>query len=213
MRRNVLAATAVLAVGLVLGGCGSSDRPATVGTGASASAAAGTPVTDRENGFALTLPAGFRYARDAAGLERAVSGVDRKKFPDITSQLRAVFGQGGKLVAVRAVGDELDNITVSVGPAGPMTSASLAQDKIRAQLKQQIIGLGAKNVTLAPVTLDGAQGLRVDYQLPVADATVTGVQLYTVASEKTYVVTLSYRSTDKAPADHVALVERSFRVS
>jgi hypothetical protein len=209
MRRNVLLVTTLAGALLLAGGCGSGGTK----TSASASAAAGTPVTDKGDGYALTLPPGYRYITDPAKSADLLSAEDAKSYPDLASQVRDAFAQNAKLMAVRSTGPAMSGINVIVTPAGPLSPESLAQPATRKRIADQLASVGMQDIETSAVTIDGTNGLRVDYHLKAGGRTISGVQLYAAPGKTLYTTTLSYQGAEEAPAAEVDLVARTLRVN
>jgi hypothetical protein len=200
MRRNALLVTTLVGTVLLAGGCGADD-------------AAGTPMTDKGDGYALTLPPGYRYVTDPAKSADLLSGEDAKSYPDLASQVQNAFAQNAKLMAVRSAGGDLTTINVIVIPAGPLTTEGLAQAATRKRIAKQLESIGMHGVRASTVTIDGTKGLRVDYRMSAGGRSLTGVQLYVAPGKTLYTTTLAYPGTEKAPADEVDLVVDTLRVS
>ncbi len=185
----------------------SAAAPGTAGSQPVANAPKGsTGVNDTVHGFGLTLPPGYTKLSSLKDLDKALAaaGSGLKLTPAQIEQFRSAMQHNLPLYSVNVLTGAAVNMVVA--PANGETADSLASE-IPA-IKKQLIGVHASNVKIVKATVAGHPGLRATATLKTPRLTVNEVQLYTIANDKVYIVTVSGSPIKSAD---LALVTRSLQ--
>jgi hypothetical protein len=187
----------VVAAGLLLVGCGSSDEttaePATTVVESAADDAPTSPakpkgskvVADKANGYQVALPAGYLRITSKSDLNEVLkAGTSAVAKAGVS---RAMVNKSLKLIAITA--DGTNTINVVVASAGGMTPDQLPLAK--PALKEEMAKLDAEHFAVKAATIAGGPALRVTYLLPIDGRKVATTQYITVHDDKAYTLTFS----------------------
>jgi hypothetical protein len=167
-----------------------------------------TAVNDAAHGFSLTLPPGYTKLTTVKELDKALgaAGSALKLTPAQIEQFRAAMQHNLPLYGVNLRTGSSVNIVVV--PANGEPAENLAAEI--PSIKSQLASVHATNVKIVKATVAGRPGLRTTATLKTPRLTVNEVQLYTIANDKVYIVTVS---GSPIKAADLALVTRSLQFS
>ena len=165
-----------------------------------------TQVSDTAHGFSLTLPPGYTKLSSVNDLNKALAaaGTALKLTPTQIDQFRSAMQHNLPLYSVNVLTGASVNMVVV--PANGEQADGLAAE-IPA-IKNQLASVHATNVKIVKATVAGHPGLRTTSTLKTPRLTVNEVQLYTIANDKVYIVTVS---GSPIKAADLALITRSLQ--
>jgi hypothetical protein len=160
---------------------------------ASAQAAGSTVVTDALNGFAVTLPAGYRRITDKAQLESVMktgTTVAGSRYEAVMNQYASVGANARVLAFKLGAADFSDNLNILAGPAEGMDAEHIGDiyDKVRPALAGK---LGATITGHKIEMVAGTKALRIEYRLTVAQRSLRGTQIYLIHNGRAVVTTIT----------------------
>jgi hypothetical protein len=167
-----------------------------------------TLVSDTANGFSLILPPGYTKLANLKDLDAALArSKDALKLtPAQIAQFRTAMQQNVRLFGVNFLtGASLNMLVV---PANGEQASTLTSDI--PSIKAQLAAVHATDVKVVRATVAARPGLRATASLKTPSGTFTEVQLYTIANDKVYILTISGRPTK---ATDLALITRSLQVT
>jgi len=165
-----------------------------------------TPVNDAAHGFSLILPPGYTKLASVNDLNKALAaaGTALKLTQTQIDQFRSAMQHNLPLYSVNVLTGASVNMVVV--PANGEPAESLAGE-IPA-IKNQLASVHATNIKIVKATVAGHPGLRTTSTLKTPRLTVNEVQLYTIANDKVYIVTVS---GSPIKAADLALITRSLQ--
>jgi hypothetical protein len=180
----------------------------TVGSPTSPPAAGSTVVTDKVNGFTVTLPADYQRIRNKAQLSsRTRTGAAR------LSRLKAVMdryesmGVRARLFAFK-VGTRVfaDNINIIASPAAGVDADDIGS--LYAQVSPSLSGKRGTTITAHRIeTVAGTKALRVEYRVRLSKLSVRGTQVYLVHNGKVLITTITQNDVKASTAEANMMID------
>jgi hypothetical protein len=142
-------------------------------------------VTDAENGFQLTLPRGYLRVTSKSELA-AIGKAGSKVLKGSAAAAAATFTEHVELFAINTLSGSTINVVTT--PSGGSTTDDLVgqADSLKAQVAG---GLGAKQITMTTIKVDGDPALRANATLVNGGKTITLTQIYAVHGDNVYITT------------------------
>jgi hypothetical protein len=176
---------------------------------APAQAAGSTVVTDPENGFSVTLPAGYVRITDKAQLDSLMKAASKRAGAKIKAAM-AQYGSLGSRARVFAIRigatDFADNLNILVMPAAGADAEHFGDlyDQLRPTLEKQ---LGATITGHKVEAVAGTKALRIEYRLPVGQQSVRGTQVYLLHNGRVLVSTITQSAATGSAAEANMIVD------